>query len=113
MAKQPKPKATPAEFIKNLPYDYIMCREIHRWDDPYDQDLVVNSRAYVVQFTRFRRCGRCGYTTWVIYSVPDMRRIKHGNSYPKDFCAKGLGRISRDDVRLESLLRKGIKVAKR
>jgi DNA-directed RNA polymerase subunit RPC12/RpoP len=104
-----KPK-TPEAFVHSLPDAYVMCREIHRWEDPWDDEVIVNTRGRVVQFTRNRRCGRCGYKVWTSYSVPDMRRVKHGHAHPKDYCAKGIGRINRDDVRIESLERQGLKV---
>lgn len=96
------PRSDPqvSAFIQSLPDAYLKCRRLgHAWDDD-TVDLVKGQ--YVVTVV----CSRCDNV-----GVERLRRNgsvakKRSSRYPSGYLAKGIGPVSRDLVRLESVMRK-------
>lgn len=104
---------TPEKFVKGLSDAFSWCRtDAHRRGRPYDTDVVVNTKGQVVMFTRHRKCEDCGYTRSVTYRLPGWVIVKERSFYPKGYLVpNGTGRIDRNLVRQEQLIRAGFKVA--
>lgn len=92
-----------AEFAASLSESFLLCREMgHNWR-PYtarwDDEHVV--------YDRIIRCSRC-YTERHQTLSPRGHVLSSGYNYPDGYQSHGLGRLdgeSRDQIRLESLLR--------
>lgn len=93
----------------DIPSSFMQCRAFRRHDEAFVNDTVTTGRGgRVIEFTRHAACGRCGYASWVTYSVPSMEVVRRKTAYPDFYQLKG--GLSAPEGKIIYLERKGYNV---
>lgn len=100
-----------AEEPGEIPSEFMQCRAFRRHSEAIVNDSVVQQRGKVVEFTRHVKCLRCGYESWVTYSVPEWNVLGRKTYYPDFYQMKG--GLKGPDAKQEYIGRLGYKTARR
>lgn len=93
--------------LSNYEERFLDCRENHLWQWVTDWNIVRSTRGGLVEFSRLKRCPRCGAEANRVYDGRTGRVKSTSYRYPDGYLSSKENRFHAGDARLESIRRTG------